>query len=212
MINPVSYTLPENWGQIRNTNPFSQQLSCENIGLLTYEAFQAPLPLQISSENNLVPQDGFLEAYQVAYPKLQLIALVGTSYEVSLKPSEWKSLIIVKSGEVCIVQDGLRWCSTPGRCLIVTGQTLHWSSSAFSVVCLMLPFKERPRLAETLILEPCEDAQIFSAIVNRQVCIPSRDAIADLLIRHLNSSIEVIAHLHGSDTGLVIHLDLCLDL
>jgi len=208
MINPVSCIFPDNWGLIRNSSPFSQQLSCVDKGLLTDDAFLAPLPLQVCSEHNSVTHDGCLEAFQVAYPRLQLIALVGTSYEVALKPSEWISLIIVRSGEVCIIQDGLRWCSTAGRCLIVTGKSLHWSSSAFSVVCLMLPSKELPRLAETLTLATSADADIYSSIANQQVCIPARDAIADLLLSHLNSSIEVIGQLHKSNLALVIHLDL----
>ena len=72
----------------------------------------------------------------------------------------------------------------------------------------MLPSKELPRLAETLTLATSADSDIYSAIANQRVCIPARDAIADLLISHLNSSSEVIGQLHGSNSALVIHLDL----
>jgi len=205
---PVAPTFPEDWAQIRNSSPFSQQLTCVDSSLLTDDAFLAPLPLQVNFKNNTVSQDHFLEIFQASYQKLQIIALAGTSFEVPLEPSEFISFIFVNSGQVCVIQNGLRWCSTAGGCLIVSGLSLHWSSSAFSVVCLMFPVDELEKLSETFTRSNSADSQIHSAIVNQRVCIPASEPIVDLLISHLNSSFHTIGQLYGSNLALVLHLDL----
>ena len=201
-------TFPEDWAQIRNSSPFSQQLTYVDSSLLTDDAFLAPLPIQVNFENNSVSKDSCLEIFQVSYPKLQIIALVGTACEAPLRSSEFISLIFINSGEVCITQNGLRWCSTAGGCLIVSGQLLHWSSTAFSVVCLMFPVVDLAKLAETFTRATYADPQIHSAIVNQQVCIPSRETIVDLLISNLNSSIHAIGQLYSSNLAVLLHLDL----
>jgi AraC-like DNA-binding protein len=208
MLKSVSSIFPENWGLIRSSNPFYQQLKCIDSGLLSDDAFEAPLPLHERVASNYLSHDAYLEAFHAVYPNLNIIALVGTSCEASLKPSQCISLIFVTSGEVCIVQDGLRWCSTAGSCLVVTGQALHWSSSAFSIVCATFPYQQLARLAEAPMISSSADAQIYSAIANQQVCIPSHDPITDLLISLFSGSLEAIGKLHKANSELVIHLDL----
>ena len=98
--------------------------------------YRPPIPFQ--SPDTRTPSE-LHAAFELSLPGLDLIALEGPCCREELQSNHSTSVIFIAQGEVCIEQQNTRWCGSSGDCLIAQGDQLQWSSTHFSVVCLMFP-------------------------------------------------------------------------
>ena len=119
-------------------NPFHAHLLPGLSELTTARPYRYRPPIPFQSPDTRTPSD-LHAAFQLCLPDLDLIALEGPCCREELQSNRSISVIFIAQGEVCIEQQNTSWCGSSGDCLIAQGDRLQWSSTHFSVVCLMFP-------------------------------------------------------------------------
>ena len=133
-----------------STRPFAQLLRPLSEEPLPPIVEEAPLPRPVHQTRLDAPSDTGSEAwwgYHQPCRHAQVIALSGPAITTQLAARPWIGLIQVKAGAICLQLDNHRYPCAAGSCLVVPERTLHWQSTAFSVVCVMAA---APYLADLL--------------------------------------------------------------
>lgn len=98
---------------------------------------ETPLPLACLDrlDQHVVPEFSF---FHCEIGKVHVIANSGPAIAVDLKVRPWVSLLFIQRGEICLAADGCSLRCAAGGCVVVPAVPLHWQSSCFNVVCLMV--------------------------------------------------------------------------
>jgi AraC-like DNA-binding protein len=165
--------------------------------------YRPPIPFQ--SPNNSTPSD-LHASFQLCLPDLDLIALEGPSCREQLQSNPSPSIIFVAQGEVCIEQQNSRWCGAAGDCLIVQGESLQWSSTHFSVVCLMFPEHQHALRIQQLHsqIQPAGPLPLMASQPASRQHTEGQDVSS--LIRALHLLLCIISDLQTSCPLLLPHL------
>jgi AraC-like DNA-binding protein len=186
-------------------NPFHFHLLSGLDGLTAAPPRQHRPPIPFQSPENKNHSDRHA-VFQLSLPDVDLIALEGPSCREQLQQNRSTAVIFVAEGEVCIEQKDASWCGSSGECLIVQGDRLHWSSTDFSIVCLMFPEQQQDlriqQLHRQLPLPP-----VPPPVACLPACCQSKDGkdVASL-IRALHLLLCIISDLHTSCPLLLPHL------
>ncbi len=113
---------------------------------------EAPLPLSCLDRLDQAVTAEFSFFYREMV-KVHVVTHSGPALAVALKPRPWISLIYVQRGELAMLADGKWLRCTAGGCLVVPGVPLHWQSSSFSVICLMVAEPVLPAICKLLSLQ-----------------------------------------------------------
>ena len=190
---------------LSNNNPFHSHLLPGLRELHQQSACQHRPPIPFQSEKSDL-HSTLHAAFHLCLPDLDLIALEGPCCRQELQDDRSFSVIFIAQGEVCIEQKDTSWCGSPGDCLIVQGDKLHWSSTDFSIVCLMFP--EHQHNLHIQQLQPGIQASHASISAARQpACCQARQGkdVASL-IRSLHLLLCIISDLQTSCPLLLPHL------
>jgi AraC-like DNA-binding protein len=108
---------------------------------LSASVLEAPLPLScLDRLDQLVGSEFSFFHYEIG--KMHVIANAGPAIAIDLKSRPWISLLYVQRGEISLVADRRSLRCAAGDCLIIPAAPLHWQSSCFHVVCLMISESE----------------------------------------------------------------------
>jgi AraC-like DNA-binding protein len=208
VVTPSSTESQEEWEAVQQSNPFAHLLEpLHNCKLNDFD-LRIPLPLKQGRDHPAPVAESVREAVQLAWPDLKVVALVGTATTAELESSPWLSLIFVTAGRVCLHQGDVRWCAAAGSCLIVAGRPSRWVSTAFSVVCVMLPWQ---RLIETAAAMQSDDSagpHASLVLASPISCKPTDGHLEGNLLALLDCTLRTISQLQESNPGLVRQLGL----
>lgn len=131
-------TLLEPVGDCALINPFHRQMGHQSLYGGSDATLQSPLPVSSAGD-----EPGVLESinglFTVSWPSMHLVALAGAPATLPLATRDWYSVVYVVDGIIKIQQQGQDLNGCAGDCLLLPTSTAHWSSSAYNVVCLMIP-------------------------------------------------------------------------
>lgn len=133
-----------------STRPFAQLLRPLSEEPLLAIVEEAPLPRpghQTSRDASTDADSAAWWGFHQPCRHAQVIALSGPAITTQLAARPWIGLIQVKAGAICLQLDNHRYPCAAGGCLLVPERTIHWQSTAFSVVCVMAA---APYLADLL--------------------------------------------------------------
>jgi AraC-like DNA-binding protein len=120
---------------------FAEQLLSPVSVDLSISVLEAPLPLAcLDRLDQLVVSEFSFFHYEIG--KVHVIANSGPAIAVDLKARPWISLLYVQRGEISLVVDHRSLRCAAGDCLVIPAAPLHWQSSCFNVVCLMISESE----------------------------------------------------------------------
>ena len=122
-------------------NPFHSHLQPGFFKLIPARPYRYRPPIPFQAPDTRTSSELY-SAFELSLPGLDLIALEGPCCQEKLQSNRSVSVIFIAQGEVCIEQQNSRWRGSSGDCLIAQGDQLQWSSSHFSVVCLMFPERQ----------------------------------------------------------------------
>jgi AraC-like DNA-binding protein len=191
-------------------NPFHGHLQRDGNGQVASRAgggHPPPLPFHAP---DLHPVPISHAAFQLGLPGLDLIALEGPSCR---EPqcglgNDLISAIFIVEGKVCVKVQNTRLHCGSGDCLIVPGVPLDWSSSPFSVVCLMFP-REQMQLRIQRLHSQTHPTPAPPALASGPVsCRHGEGKDVASLIRALHLLLCVVSDLHSSCPVLLPHLQL----
>ena len=191
-------------------NPFHGHLQRDGNGQVASRAgggHPPPLPFHAP---DLHPVPISHATFQLGLPGLDLIALEGPSCR---EPqcglgNDLISAIFIVEGRVCVKGQNTRLHCGSGDCLIIPGVPLDWSSSPFSVVCLMFP-REQMQLRIQHLHSQTHPTPAPPALASGPVsCRHGEGKDVASLIRALHLLLCVVSDLHSSCPVLLPHLRL----
>lgn len=188
------------------SNPFHRHLLPGLNGLTTDGHWQSPLPLPFPSHGQQQITSHHA-VFQLTLPDLDMVAQEGPACSEIFDNHSHVSVIFVAHGNICLQHQDSRWCCTNGDCLIVPRIQAHWSSTAFSVVCLTFaeqPFSERIHTlhAQLIGLDPSTPPTLQQPVS----CQASDGNVEASLLRSLHLLLCICSDLQAECPSLLPHL------
>ena len=209
MVTPSPARPEPDWGLIRRSNPFANLLVPLHKCRVSDDSFGLLLSLE-RQRNNPAPSTEIVgEACQLAWSDLEVVSLVGPPTRTELEPSPRFSLIFVTAGRVCLFQGSRHLCTAEaGSCLIVSGTPMRWVSTAFSVVCVMLPWQKLGEIAASINSGGSKLVQSPLRLESPISCKPTDGQLDAQLLSLLDCTLRTISALQESNPLLIRPLGL----
>lgn len=193
-------------GSAAAANPFLSLMDASNgPGEI---AFQAPLPLS-SALNQGDSPSAYAGVFHFAWPSLNVVALEGSATTTSLLHREWISLLFLVAGELRLHQSDTELKCSAGDCLFIPQSPATWSSSSYSVVCLLFSpqqLSDASRLMQSASHDGCSHGtRDFSKPTCRKSSDGDFEACLLITLRHL---LQVTSELAAKQPTLLTHLGL----
>jgi len=191
-------------------NPFHKHLLPDPDGLVHEGHWQCPLPLPLPfpwREQQQHPITSRHGIFQLSLPELEIMALEGPACSEIFDSHAHVSVIFVAQGDLCLQHQDSRLCGTTGDCLIVPRIQTHWSSTAFSVVCLTFgehPFIERIHTLHSQLIGPNPTAP--PTLQQPVSCQSSQGPVEASLLRSLHLLLCICSDLQAECPSLLPHL------
>jgi len=193
---------------MRGSNPFARLLQPVGDCKLKDFPLRIVLPWKSELDHQAPLVECFGDAFQLVWTDLEVVALVGPATTTVLEPSSFVSLIFVTAGRVCLHQGDEHFCAMAGSCLIISGSSMRWISTSFSVVCVMIPSQRLTTLVALMQSDGSSHPHSTCVLDSPIPCNPSQGLLELHLLSLLDGTLRSISQLQESNPALVMHLGL----